>query len=83
MWERPRPARGVGRDVGVGVSTWGTVGKGKRPRSWVLEGVSAREMPRRAGSGGGGGNRTPVPKQLTRSVYVHSLPFGSRFGGLR
>jgi len=33
--------------------------------------------------GGGGGNRTPVPQQLTRSFYVHSLPIEVRFGGLR
>jgi len=33
--------------------------------------------------GGGGGNRTPVPKQRARSFYVRRLPIGSRLGGLR
>ena len=50
------PRRQGGWDVGVVVSAWGTVVKGKRPRSGVLEGVFAGERPRR--SGGGGGNRT-------------------------
>ncbi len=54
--DRGVPRRGGGRDVGVVVSAWGTVAKGKRPASGVLEGVLAGERPRR--SGGGGGNRT-------------------------
>jgi len=77
------PRRRGGRGVGVVVSAWGTAVKGKRPASGVLEGVFAGESPRRSGGGGGGGNRTPVPKQLTKSFYVRSRPFGSRLGGLR
>ncbi len=34
-------------------------------------------------TGGGGGNRTRVPKQSNRSFYAHSRSFGSRLGGLR
>ena len=33
--------------------------------------------------GGGGGNRTPVPRRITAGFYVRSRPFRSRRSGLR